>query len=228
MKIVICTHKSWNIENAHKFQEQNGQFHQVKIIEQKEDLTAGSMEAFCPDYIFFPHWSYLIPKEIYASYPCIVFHMTDLPFGRGGSPLQNLIARGIEKTKISAIRVEEGLDTGDIYWKEELDLSGNADAIFRRASAIIFSNMIPQILTGTLVPYQQEGEVTAFKRRKPEQSRLEADKDLRQLYDHIRMLDGEGYPKAYLEFGRYQLEFTEADFIEGRLTAKVTFREECR
>jgi len=45
--------------------------------------------------------------------------MTDLPFGRGGSPLQNLIERGIKKTKISAIKVDGGIDTGDIFFKRD-------------------------------------------------------------------------------------------------------------
>ena len=44
--------------------------------------------------------------------------MTDLPYGRGGSPLQNLIANKIYDTKISAIRAEGGIDTGRIYLKE--------------------------------------------------------------------------------------------------------------
>jgi len=56
--------------------------------------------------------------------------MTDLPLGRGGSPLQNLIERGIEKTKISALKVEDGVDTGDIFIKEPLNLKGTAEEIF--------------------------------------------------------------------------------------------------
>ena len=44
--------------------------------------------------------------------------MTDLPFGRGGSPLQNLIVRGYKSTKLTAIKVQSGIDTGDIYLKK--------------------------------------------------------------------------------------------------------------
>ena len=47
-----------------------------------------------PRYVFFLHWSTRIPREIFEQHECVVFHMTDLPFGRGGSPLQNLILRG--------------------------------------------------------------------------------------------------------------------------------------
>lgn len=70
----------------------------------------------------------MILKEIYESFECVVFHMTALLFGRGGSPLQNLLVKGICQTKISAIEVSAGMDTGDVYFKENLDIStGNAD-----------------------------------------------------------------------------------------------------
>lgn len=70
--------------------------------------------------------------------------MTDLPFGRGGSPLQNLLSRGIYHTKLSAIRVSAGLDTGSVYLKNDLDiLEGSAEKIFRRAGEIIFKEMLP-------------------------------------------------------------------------------------
>ncbi|HEE8995621.1 TPA: hypothetical protein R2H68_001640, partial [Campylobacter jejuni] len=92
-----------------------------------------------PKYIFFPHWSFIIPDEIYQNYECIVFHMSDLPFGRGGSPLQNLILQNIKKTKISALKVCKDLDAGDIYLKCKLDISKHsAQKIYKKASKIIF------------------------------------------------------------------------------------------
>ena len=48
--------------------------------------------------------------------------MTDLPFGRGGSPLQNLIIRGIYDTKISAIKANKEIEAGDIYCQHNLNI----------------------------------------------------------------------------------------------------------
>lgn len=90
-----------------------------------------------PDFVFFPHWSYIIPKSIYERYTCVVFHMTDLPVGRGGSPLQNLIVRGIRETKISAIKVQQEIDAEPIYMKRPETLEGSAKDIFCRISEII-------------------------------------------------------------------------------------------
>lgn len=62
----------------------------------------------------------MIPKEVYRNFQRTVIHMTDLPFGRRGSPLQDLISRRIYETTISAIKVAEGIDAGDIYCKDSL------------------------------------------------------------------------------------------------------------
>ncbi len=118
-KIIIVTVKKWNIDEAKKFVKSHQNLN-ITVITRKKDLTSALIKEIDPHYIFFPHWSWRIPKHIYDQYPCIAFHMTDLPFGRGGSPLQNLIARGIKKTKISAIKVIEAFDAGPVYMKHPL------------------------------------------------------------------------------------------------------------
>jgi len=87
--------------------------------------------------VFIPHWSSIIPASIYNNVECVVFHMTDLPFGRGGSPLQNLISRGISETKVTALQVNAEIDAGDVYLKKELNLTGSAQIIFERVFKII-------------------------------------------------------------------------------------------
>ena len=222
-RIVICTLKSWNIAYAEQMREQYRDRYDITVITEKEELTPETLRDICPKYIFFPHWSYLIPESVYGNYTCVVFHMTDLPFGRGGSPLQNLIVRGYIRTKLSAIRVDAGLDTGDVYGKEELELDGTADDILRRASRIIFSRMIPRILEENPEPVPQQGEAVTFRRRKPEEGKLLPEMDEKTIYDYIRMLDGEGYPNAYVEMGDYRLRFYGASYEKGTVEAKVRF-----
>ena len=224
-KIIICTLKTWNITAAKLLKKDLNHGNQIYIITEQDKLLSGARE-INPDYIFFPHWSYIIPEEIYENYNCIVFHMTDLPFGRGGSPLQNLIIRGYKSTKISAIKVIKELDAGPVYMKEALDLSGNASEIFERATKIIFNKMIPNIIETSPVPYEQSGEVVIFKRRKPEESRLSENMSLSNIYDYIRMLDAEGYPNAFIQFGQYHLSLSNAEYRDGKLTACIEFLEE--
>ena len=232
MKIIIATIKSWNIERARALQKKYEGVHEIVIYTSKEEFTQKNICDFQPDYIFLPHWSYIMPKEITDGWECVVFHMTDLPYGRGGSPLQNLIIRGHKETKISAIRVTEKLDGGPIYMKHALSLEGSAQEIYVRCSEVIFQEMIPQFLDEgkeKITPVPQEGEPVLFKRRRPEDGEITSDMKTDQIYDYIRMLDAEGYPRAFIAFGDYQLELEQAEFVnndndEKELSAKVIFR----
>lgn len=227
MKIIIATVKSWNIERAQALQKQYEDVHDIVIYTKKEEFTIDNVRNFNPDYIFMPHWSYLVPDDITDNWECVVFHMTDLPYGRGGSPLQNLIVRGHKETKISAIKVTKELDGGPVYMKRPLSLEGSAQEIFVRCADIIFQEMISVLLTEKVVPRPQEGDPVVFRRRKPEEGQITPDMELEKIYDYIRMLDAEGYPRAYLEFGGYRLEFADAECSadEQELSAKVFFRK---
>ncbi|MFC1540568.1 methionyl-tRNA formyltransferase [Candidatus Margulisiibacteriota bacterium] len=218
-RIVIATIMSWNIGLAEKIGEKIGR--DVYLASEKSQLSVEYLKKINPRYIFFPHWSWIIPEKIYKNWECVVFHMTDLPFGRGGSPLQNLIKMDIPTTKISALKVIKEVDAGPIYFKKDLALHGSAEEIYKRASKIIFHEMIPFMIKNKPGPKPQSGEVVLFKRRTPAQSSVAGLGSLRELYDHIRMLDAECYPRAFLETDRFKFEFSNADLKGNSLMAEV-------
>lgn len=193
---------------------------QFELISDPQELTAERLASVKPRYVFFPHWSHRIDAGIFKQFECVIFHMTDLPYGRGGSPLQNLIVRGISETKISALRCVEEMDAGPIYLKKPLSLYGSAEEIFLRAARVI-EDMIVEILNKQPDPVPQEGEPTIFKRRKPEQSNLAGVATLEGAFDLIRMLDADGYPPAFLEIGPFKLEFTRASLKTGQVISDV-------
>ena len=51
--------------------------------------------------------------------------------------------------------------------------------------------------------------------------------ELETIYDYIRMLDAEGYPRAYIDFGDYRLSFEDAHIAEdgSKVEAKVIFNK---
>lgn len=192
-------------------------------VKSPHELTFDYIKTINPEYIFFPHWSYTIPSEIYQNFECVIFHMTDLPYGRGGSPLQNLIANGIYQTKISALRCEAEIDSGPIYIKKPLLLEGKAQDIYQQANLII-EEMIVEIIQKKLVPIPQEGEIVSFSRRTKEQSNIAHLHELNKIYDYIRMLDAEHYPKAFIETEHLRLEFNDANLHGTEISAKVTIQ----
>ena len=191
------------------------------FITTRRQLTSAQLQAIRPRSIFFLHWSWKVPDEIVDNYECICFHMTDVPFGRGGSPLQNLIIRGHHKTKLSALRMVHELDAGPVYMKEELSLDGSAGEIYLRATRLS-AQMIGRIIREHPEPVPQAGNVVVFKRRKPEESLIATPANLESLYDFIRMLDAEGYPKAFVVWHGFRLEFSRAVLYNDRIETAVT------
>lgn len=211
-RIIIATIKSWNVNNADKLKEMLKDKYDIFIFSTNEELTSGRVKDIDPKYIFFPHWSWMIPSSIYEQHECIVFHMADLPYGRGGSPLQNSILKRLYNTKITAIRVEKGVDTGKVYLKEDIYIGlGSAEEIFIKASEIIFYKLIPHILENSPAPCDQQGEIVEFRRRTAAESDMThiLFKSLDEIYDFIRMLDAEGYPKALIKLGDFKVQFSE-------------------
>jgi methionyl-tRNA formyltransferase len=207
---MILSEKDWNRNLISRLESEHRNTNWL-FINNKNDFSSDVLSKQKIGKIFIPHWSYIIPKEIYLNYECIVFHMTDLPYGRGGSPLQNLIVRGHIDTKISALRVVKELDAGSIYLKRDLSLTGTAEEIFTRANSII-EVMITEIISKDLKPKAQEGDIVKFARRKPEDSNINDIEDLKKAYDYIRMLDAKGYPNAFIETSNLKLEFTNANY----------------
>ena len=158
------------------------------FINDKKYLTLKKLSKIKPKYIFFPHWSYKIDSNIYTNYQCIGFHSTPLPYGRGGSPVQNMIARGFKKTKICAIKITEKIDGGPIFLKRNMSLNGSGEQIMLRMNKIILK-MIKFYLKKLPKPKKQIGIVTYFKRRNPNQSKMLFTKRIDQIYDQIRIRD---------------------------------------
>ena len=222
MEYVVATTKDWNIKQYHKSVASfDGNW---SLITSPEQLTLDFLKDLNPRYIFFPHWSWMVNKEITNRYECVCFHMTDLPYGRGGSPLQNLILKGHKNTLLTALKMTEVLDAGDIYKKVDLDLSGTAEDIYYRVAAKVFE-LICFIVNNGPRPSEQKGEVTHFKRRTPGESKVPENINLNQIYDYIRMLDAPTYPKAFINYGNFKMVFEKAKLSDNKVIANVVIKE---
>jgi methionyl-tRNA formyltransferase len=205
---IVATIKPWNLAAfARHHASMPGQW---KLITQRESLTLDELEKIKPRYVFFPHWSWTVPKEILSRFECVCFHMSDVPYGRGGSPLQNLILRGHRSTMLSALRMVEEIDAGPVYLKKPLSLEGRAEEIFERAAELIFET-IREVVAHEPFPEPQMGQPVVFQRRTPTESSLPETGEIGALYDFVRMLDAPTYPPAFIEWGDFRLEFDHAE-----------------
>ena len=203
-KIILCS-KKWffKSEIIKKFIKKNN----FIILKKKNQINLKYLNKINPDIIFFPHWSYKVNKNIIKKYNCICFHTAPLPFGRGGSPIQNMILKKFKKSPVCAILMTNEIDSGPIYLKKMISLSGNLEDIFMRISFAIIE-MIKLLIKKKIIPKKQIGKIFKFNRIEKNLSELKIEKNINEIFDKIRMLSAEEYPNAYIKKNNFKIFFT--------------------
>ena len=214
---IVASSKDWFKEHP-----KSEEYEELNFIEisNKEDLKLEYLEKINPRYIFFPHWNWKVSSEIYERFECVVFHTAPLPYGRGGSPIQNLILKGLKNSPVCALKITDILDGGPIYDSIEVSLDGTISEIFSRVATCV-EKLIVLICQDNPHPIEQNGEVVAFKRLSNSDNELLGNHSFKELYDRIRMVDGLDYPRAFINYGNHKIEFSEACLDGNHLLAKV-------
>ena len=214
MKFIIITKKKWDIKNFNNIKKNIFIFDKINLIQIKK---------INPKIIFFIHWSKIIKESLFEKYLCIQFHASNLPKGRGGSPIQNQILQNIKKTKLTAFKISKKLDSGPICLQEDLMLAGDAEQILKKIE-IKSIKMINKIIKIKKLKFKKQvGKPSYFKRRKPLESRIDTSQILTidKLYDFLRMLDAPGYPGAFIELNKFKFIFNNIKKINSKLSAEV-------
>lgn len=200
MRIVLVGYRKWALKAF-------AQFKNLKSFSSKKDLEIfleefSSKEELC---LIFAGWSEIIKSDIIKKHICICLHPSDLPLFRGGSPIQNQKINGITESKLTAFRMDEGIDTGPIIYKIKLSLKGHMKDIFfalENATIKIIQKIIENcdssFLSGQV---QNESRATYFKRRHPSDSEITIE-DLKTLsskflFEKICALE-DPYPNAFI------------------------------
>jgi methionyl-tRNA formyltransferase len=179
----------------------------------KSDLSI-HLDNVRPDWIFFFHWSSIVQKSILENLRCVTIHTSNLPHGRGGSPIQNQILEGVVSSRINAIKMSPVLDGGPIYCSLPVTLQGSLTDIWLAISHQA-ENLIEKCIKENLVPTDQDlSSSTLTKRRKTSQIPILDINNIITLHDYVRMLDAEGYPKSQFNIGKFSIELSRSS-IEG-------------
>tara|TARA_B110001450_G_C17594460_1_gene470239 strand:+ start:284 stop:967 length:684 start_codon:yes stop_codon:yes gene_type:complete len=201
-KILIACSKAWFFKNNNYIQFKNKK--NIILIRERKKLNLRNLNKIKPEIIFFPHWSYKVNESILKKFNCICFHTAPLPYGRGGSPIQNLIIKKYKKAPVCAIKMTKKIDAGPIYLKENISLSGSLDSIFNRISIKII-RMMDILIKKKIKPKKQIGKIFIFNRLKKSNSEIKKNQTISEIYDKIRMLDYEGYPYAFIKKDNFKI-----------------------
>lgn len=101
------------------------QEHHIVVVQPNRLSDEGMYEAIKdvnPDFIIVAAFGQILPRSILDIAPCINLHASLLPQYRGASPVQQSLLNGDEKSGVTSMLMEEGLDTGDMLDKIEFSI----------------------------------------------------------------------------------------------------------
>ena len=185
----------------------------------REESFVEELAQLNPDAIIVAAFGQLIPKTILdmPKYGCLNIHASLLPKYRGASPIQWAILNGDEKTGVTIMRMEVGLDTGAIYLQKEYPLDGTdtGGSLFDTLSELggpLMLEALDRLEAGTLEAVPQEEEKACYVRMlKKELGRIDWSADGRQIERYIRGLNP--WPAAYTSWSGKTLKLWKAEWI---------------
>ena len=93
----------------------------------RDNAFSDTLRELNPELIIVVAYGKILPKYVldFAKYGCINAHASILPRYRGAAPIQRAIIDGEDKTGVSIMQMDEGLDTGDVILINEVDILEN-------------------------------------------------------------------------------------------------------
>lgn len=141
-------------------------FQPVKI---REKEAVETLRSYGADVFVVAAFGQILSEEILTmpKYGCINIHASLLPKYRGAGPIQWAIINGEEKTGVTIMQMDKGIDTGDMLMKTEvmIDPKENGDSLHDKladAGARLIVEALPKIERGELVPVKQNEEETCY------------------------------------------------------------------
>lgn len=126
------------------------------------------IEALEPDMIVVAAFGQILPQSVLdiPRLGCINVHGSLLPKLRGASPMHAAILEGLDESGITIMRMEAGLDTGDMISKVSCDIKGRdfteVSEILAKAGAKLLAETIPHIADGTAVYEKQDDSEATY------------------------------------------------------------------
>ena len=150
------------------------------------------------DVVFILGFTKIIKSQLLSNNSVnLVVHESALPEGKGFAPVQWQILQGKRSIVVSLIEAGEKVDSGDIILQDIMKLSGyELWSKVREKQAKVTLSLITKFLNiyPDYTKQAQEGEETFFAKRTDKDDELDADKTLREQFNHFRIANNEEYP----------------------------------
>ena len=153
------------------------------------------LKELAPDVIVVVAYGQILPKAVLElpEFGCVNVHASLLPEYRGAAPIQRCIQDGAPRSGVWTMRMDEGLDTGDVIMRREVDIPGDmtGSQLWERLSGVgaeLICETLSALENGTAVFTKQPAEGTYAKMISKEELRLDFTKPAKDVYNFIRAM----------------------------------------
>ena len=197
----------------------------------RSDEALEKISGFDPDLIVTAAYGKILPKAVLdlPKYGCINCHGSLLPARRGSAPVQRAILEGDKVTGITFMKMDVGMDTGDIIDKIEVEIYPNehTESLMNRlalASAEKLPSVIDSWIAGELDTTKQDDSLaTACPPIRPEEGEFTWDQDAADIHNRVRALSA--WPGAFVMKGENKLKVLDSEIAEDMTLIPDEFKD---
>ena len=203
---ILCSSKEHPIyPYLEKWKKTQSLKHEISLKNNIKDITNG-------DILFLISVNEIVKSEIRTRFThTLVIHGSDLPEGRGWSPVIWQVFQGSKKITVTLFEASKKVDTGDIWEKQTFELEGHElyDEINEKLFETELSLMNYALKNyNKITPTKQPDSKSAhFKKRTPEDSELDINKTIAEQFDLMRIADPNRYPN-FFKFRNHSYKLT--------------------
>lgn len=186
--------------------------HNIEVLEYDriDDEGKAKLKEISPDFFLVVAYGALLSEEVLniPKISPINIHASLLPNLRGASPIESAILLGEKKTGISYMRMNKGLDTGDVYRKIEVEISESEtfDTLNEKLLNVTNEsiNTILKDVSEGLEPIPQEGESSYAKKILKDDTIIDFKKNAVDVKNMINSLSTHIGAVAFIESNHYK------------------------
>jgi len=199
-------------------QENGIEVYQPDTLKTEEALE--KLASYDADLIVTAAYGKILPKAVLdlPKYGCINCHGSLLPARRGSAPVQRAVLEGDKVTGITFMKMDVGMDTGDIIDKIEVAIDPNehTETLMNRL-AVASAEKLPSIIdawaAGDLTSTKQDDSLaTACPPIRPEEGEFTWDQDALAIHNRVRALSS--WPGAFVMTGENKLKVLDSEVLE--------------
>lgn len=197
------------------------------------------LRGIAPDVIVVVAYGQILPKEVLElpRLGCVNVHASLLPKYRGAAPIQRCIQDGCKVSGVCTMRMDEGLDTGDVIMRREVEIPCEMTGtelwnLLSERGAELICKTLESLADGSAEFVKQPAEGTYAKMISKEELRIDFTKNAKSLYNFIRamadspcaytMLDGKR-----LKVFRSHISMSSSDAEAGTIVDEKRFSVVC-